>query len=251
MSESSKPGDQRLERPELNGQPMPIEEHLLGFRPRAPRLNWDEVASATSAQATTPLSESVAAVIAPQVPTEQRTGFTTKQMTLAIAASWILGAAIGGGSIFWSMSSRDASNANPTTTVSRSKSDEAPAAPSQPVPSATKLAGEPAREPAREPTSHHLSASSRAAFDPIGMTWRSDEPLTARSLTSLPGRLTALRSTNASEHIAPDSTAQSPDANRNASPSSAVDSSSINQPPITHRQQMLRQLLQDSGKSIY
>ena len=69
-----------------DSQPTDIEAQLRSFRPRTPELNWDQITAQGAQRAEVHLA-----------PTANHPGFTAKHMALAVAASWLLGALVGGG----------------------------------------------------------------------------------------------------------------------------------------------------------
>ncbi len=80
---------------EPSDEPTRTEQQLKQFRPRAPQL---DIAAITLASAQ-PLQPSAPSIIQ----RTERTGFTATQFATAIAASWLLGAIVGGGCIFYAM----------------------------------------------------------------------------------------------------------------------------------------------------
>ena len=90
-------------------EPSRIEQQLKQFRPRAPQL---DIAAITLASAQ-PLQPSAP----PTIRQAERTGVTAAQFATAIAASWLVGALVGGGCIFYAL------NPNSTNVATNNQSD--------------------------------------------------------------------------------------------------------------------------------
>lgn len=88
-------------------EPSRIEQQLKQFRPRAPQL---DIAAITLAAAQ-PLQPSAT------IRQAERTGFTATQLATAIAASWLVGALVGGGCIFYAL------NPNSTNVATNNQGD--------------------------------------------------------------------------------------------------------------------------------
>ena len=205
------------EQPLGDGSPLPIEQQLHSFRPRAPQLDWHAIMpNAGQSLSPAPL----------------RTGFTGRQMSLAIAASWLLGAVVGGGCIFWSMSAREVSRLNPSTAQTTSEATPSPVA--SPASNSSSIVQ-------REPIiAGQSSVDSAAAFNISDAAWLSDEPLGVRSLTGAkPQRLTALRP-------------KTQDVIGSISSASIESRSQAFEPAtVSNRQQLMQQYLKNADQQVY
>lgn len=205
------------EKPMGDGSPLPIEQQLQAFRPRAPRLDWDAI---------------LPSAVQTLSPIQPRTGFTFRQMSLAIAASWLLGAVVGGGCIFWSMSAREASLLK---TINAKTTNAVPSSP--PALTRDNSSSIAVREPV---IASQGNVDSAAPLNLSDAAWLSDEPLGVRSLTSAkPQRLTALRSTTQVV------TSNSP------ATSNEMQSRAFEPGPVSNRQQLMQQYLKNADQQVY
>ncbi len=215
----------RLEFPEDSPErgPLPdgvssnIEQQLRSARPRAPRLDWDAIATSAKRNAPTLATASASA------------GFSFRQLTLAVAASWLLGALVGGSTIYWSMpESTVVQNAEPLNTPTNNAPTDSPP---EFAPQIAEAKGQPVL-----PDDKNIAAESRAVIDVYApWDWNLEEPLRARSLASLrsTSRLTSVR------RSLPEATYLSEDTR------SSSDTSYLPTPP-SNRQQLMERYMDES-----
>lgn len=200
-----------------DGVSSSIEQQLRSARPRSPRLEWDEI-TAISVRSAPPLAT-----------TGDSAGFSFRQLTLAVAASWLLGALVGGSYIYLSMPENTfVQNADPLNTSAKVVPTDAP-------PELASQIEEAKDQPALN-EEKNLVAETRSSIDvDTPWVWNLEEPLRARSLASLrsTSRLTTVR------RSPPESTYLSDDAR------SSSDASYPPTPP-SNRQQLMEQYMDES-----
>ncbi len=86
--------------PPLPDELSQLEQQLRAIEPRAARLNWEAITASTTSAAVTGTEQPDVAI------RTLASAVTMRQLLIAVAASWLLGMAVGGGSIFWWLSSR-------------------------------------------------------------------------------------------------------------------------------------------------
>lgn len=200
-----------------DGVSSSIEQQLRSARPRSPRLDWDEITS-KSIRSVQPVAMSSSSA-----------GFSFRQLSLAVAASWLLGALVGGSYIYWSMPERTfVQNAEPLNTPTKAVPTDSP----------PELASqfEEAKDQAALTESKSFVAETRSLVDVYTpWVWNQEEPLRARSLASLrsTSRLTTVR------RSPPESTYLSDDASSSAG-------ASYPPTPPSNRQQLMEQYMDES-----
>lgn len=199
-----------------DGVSSSIEQQLRSARPRSPRLDWDEITS-KSIRSVQPVATS-----------SRSAGFSFRQLTLAVAASWVLGALVGGSYIYWSMPENTfVQNADPLNTPTK-------AVPTHTPPEHASQIAEAQDQPALT-DGKNIAAESRSVIDVYSpWVWNLEEPLRARSLASRStSRLTTVRQSP------PESTYLYDDAR------SSSDASYPPTPP-SNRQQLMEQYMDES-----
>lgn len=194
-----------------------IEQQLRSARPRSPRLDWDEITS-KSIRSDQPVAMSSSSA-----------GFSFRQLTLAVAASWLLGAVVGGSTIYWSMPENTfVQYAEPIDTPTKKVPTDSP-------PELASQITETKDQPALTEDKTFL-AETRSSIDVhIPWVWNLEEPLNVRSLASLrsTSRLTTVR------RSAPEST--------NISDNTRLPSDASDPPtPPSNRQHLMEQYMDES-----
>lgn len=199
-----------------DGVSSSIEQQLRSARPRSPRLDWDEITS-KSIRSVQPVATS-----------SRSAGFSFRQLTLAVAASWVLGALVGGSYIYWSMPENTfVQNADPLNTPTK-------AVPTHTPPELASQIEETKDQPALTEDKNFV-AEARSTIDVYSpWVWNLEEPLRARSLASRStSRLTTVRQSPPESTYLYDDTRSSSDA-------------SYPPTPPSNRQQLMEQYMDES-----
>ncbi len=205
-----------------DGSTAEVERLLQAFRPRTPQLDWDAIAAGSAGTSDVH-------------PKQPRARFSFGQMSLAMAASWLFGAVIGGGAIYWTLSSRG----TPMVSTHVSPSSDAPGASTStkrlPQSSPPEFAQRSAQSTVSQPNqvvNDSVEPSALTGLERVEMSWDLEEPLRVR--TQSRNRL-----------VATSGQAASGQATSHSSPPAEPMSDSTSPTPTAklNRQQLLREYL--------
>ena len=220
--------------------PLPIEQQLKQFRPRAPRLDIDSLLPATAhantEQANTTHANPIQATpasIAANSANSTKHGFTIHQLTLAVAASWLVGALVGGMGIYLSMSGNPTAPPLSDATVDNVRTD----APQDKSPQDNAQRRDTQRTNAQRSQARpgSYAANSASTLDLSDWNILNDEPLTVRAL---PSTRSAKRLTTARSHR---DAQQTPEAKRPFDESEEA----------LNRQQLMQQYLNEANRPLH